>query len=298
MLSIFTIPKPFEGLNRVLQRNAIKSWMQLQPQCEIMLFGDDYYVAETAHEFGIQHNPVIDKNEFGTPLLSSAFTSAQKLAQNDLLVYSNSDIIFTSDLIDAVSQINQPSFLLCGRRWDVDIKEELNFDDREWIGKIHKKIKEAGKLHGPSGIDYFIFPRNLVRMPDFAVGRPGWDSWLLYYARSKRIPVIDATQAITAIHQNHDYSHSKFGEKGRAAGPELLHNIQLAGGYGCMLTLREAEWLLGKNGLRRPEFPRRFFYILSQYYFWRAILSAKRQAQERVSRLLKGSKHLQMRTPI
>jgi hypothetical protein len=140
------------------------------------------------------------------------------------------------------------------------------------------KLKKSGTLHGFSGLDYFIFKKKSISMPPFAVGRPGWDNWLVYNMRSRGIPVIDTTAVITAVHQNHDYSHSKFGEKKRVGGPELQSNVKLAGGVTCMVTLRDADWVLGKNGLKRPRFPRRLFPMLSLFLPWRMLLSLKRHS--------------------
>ena len=279
MLTIFTIPKPFKGHDNIIQRNAIQSWLKLRPRCEIIISGDDAGVAETAHELGVKHIASIEKNEFGTPLLSSAFSSAQKLAENNILMYTNSDVVFFQDLIEAIKRIDKPSFLLCGRRWDLDIEEEIDFTNNGWTDKLLERVKSEGKLHGLSGMDYFVFPRNSVDMPAFAVGRPGWDTWLIYNMRSRRVPVINATDAITVIHQNHDFTHSKFGEKNRVGGPEWQRNIEIAGGLTNMLTLRDASWVLGESGLRRPDFTARIFSILSIYYPWRFLLALKRKIQ-------------------
>ena len=113
-------------------------------------------------------------------------------------------------------------------------------------------------------------------MPDFSVGRPGWDGWLVYDIRMRKIPVIDATEAITVIHQNHDYSHSKFPEKNRVGGPELRKNTILAGGGANMMTLRDADWALNKEGIERPKLPLRILSFLSLYYPWRWLLGFKR----------------------
>jgi hypothetical protein len=48
-------------------------------------------------------------------------------------------------------------------------------------------------------------------MPPLAIGRFWWDNWLLWKARSLGAPVLDATTVVTAIHQNHDYSHTTYG---------------------------------------------------------------------------------------
>jgi len=279
MLSIFTIPKPFQGHNNIIQTNAIQSWLKLHPRCEIILFGNDDGVAETAKELGVKHIPSIEKNEFGTPLLSSVFSSAQKLAENDILMYANADIIFFQDLIEAVRRVDISSFLMCGRRWDLDVKEEIDFENKQWNEELLDKVKNNGKPHGLSGMDYFVFPRSTIDMPGFAVGRPGWDTWLIYNMRSRRLPVINATDAITVVHQNHDFSHSKFGGTKRVEGPEWQRNIDIAGGLTNMMTLRDADWVLSKNGLKRPDFLARIFSMLSLFFPWRVLLALKRKLQ-------------------
>ena len=41
MLTFFSTPKPFVGHIDVIQRNALRSWRQIHPDIEILLFGDD-----------------------------------------------------------------------------------------------------------------------------------------------------------------------------------------------------------------------------------------------------------------
>lgn len=280
MLTIFTIPKPFHGHINIIQRNAILSWLQLRPPCEVILFGDDEGVAETAKEFGVLHIPKIEKNAFGTPFLSSAFNLAQRSARNEILVYVNADIILMSDLISAVQMITKPLFLMSGRRWDLNIKEGINFDENYWEERLKNQVLMNGKLHRPSGMDYCVFPRNLQHnFPLFAVGRPGWDNWLIYRIRSMKIPMIDATGMINIVHQNHDYSHSIYGKKQRVVGPERQESVKLAGGFSNMLTLRDADWVVTPQGLKKPKFPRSLLIKFSLFYPWRLFLLIKRMIQ-------------------
>lgn len=279
MISIFTIPKAFVGHSAIIQRNAIRSWLQLEPNCEIMLLGDDPGVEDAARDLGIMHIPSIDRNQFGTPLLSSAFSTAQQIANNDIIMYVNSDIIFFQQFIDVMKTINFPRFLLCGKRWDLDVQNEIDFSHSAWVDEFLLRLRSQGKPHGHSGLDYFIFRRTSVNMRSFAVGRPGWDNWLIYDMRRKKIPVVDASKVIIAIHQNHDYSHSEFGEKKRVGGPEWAENIKMAGGLTNMLTLRDADWLMTKEGPERPSFARRIHPLLSLWYPWRLLLVVKRKLQ-------------------
>ncbi len=62
MLTIFTVPKPFRGHIKVIQTNAIRSWLLLRPECEVILFGNDEGTAEIACELGRRHIPNIDCN--------------------------------------------------------------------------------------------------------------------------------------------------------------------------------------------------------------------------------------------
>jgi len=57
VLTLFTIPKAFNGHIAVIQRNAIQSWMRLHPEIEIILFGADEGTAEAAREFGLRYEP-------------------------------------------------------------------------------------------------------------------------------------------------------------------------------------------------------------------------------------------------
>ncbi len=283
MLTIFTIPKPFrEGHINIIQRNAVKSWLKLVPKCQIILFGDDEGVAEAAKEFGVLHIPNVKKTEFGTPLLDDVFNSARKLASNDFLAYVNADIIFLegNSILRALQSVNFPSFLMSGRRWDLNMEKEINFDEPDWDKNLRDLTAKDGVLHGFSGMDYFIFPKNLQHnILSFAVGRPGWDSWLVYHMRASKIPVIDATEAITIIHQNHNYSHSIWGKKKRVEGPETKKNIKLAGGPSYFCTLRDADWVLTQGGLGKPKFPRGILPQLTLFYPWRQLLSIKRKLQ-------------------
>ena len=113
-------------------------------------------------------------------------------------------------------------------------------------------MREHGTLAFAFSIDYFVFPRDLFReIPPFAIGRPRWDNWMLYRARSLRVPLIDATQVMMAVHQNHDYAHHPQGKDGVSHGDEAVINEKLAGGLVHWFTLDDATYLLTPEKLRR-----------------------------------------------
>ena len=251
MLTLFSTPKPFRQQIGVIQTNAIQSWLILRPECEIILIGDEEGTAEVASRFGIRHIPDVECNEYGTPLVSSVFSIAQDIANHQLMCYVNTDIILMSDFLPAVQRIHKWPFLMIGHRRDIELNEPVNFDDAQWESWLRARVVEYSKFR-PHGLDYFLFPRGLYEgIPPFAIGRTGWDNWLVYWARSLKVPVIDATKAITVVHQNHDYSHHPQGKAGVWKGPEKKRNIELMGGSKYSFDVKHATFLLTPKGIRR-----------------------------------------------
>jgi hypothetical protein len=254
MLTIFAIPKAFSDPRiSLIQQNAIQSWLALPESCEIILFGNDPGTAEVAAEFGLQHIPQVKCNEHGTPLLNSLFETAQTVGHHDLMAYVNADIILMSDLVSAIRRIPMSSFLMVGQRWDLDVDEAINFKEAHLEKKLRDRVNKGGILHGPTGIDYFVFQRGLWKdIPPFAIGRTYWDNWLIYRARFLRVPVIDATQAVMVVHQNHGFVHPQ-GKEGLWQGPEAQANIKLTNNYAYTFTLTDTDWILTTSSLQRPQ---------------------------------------------
>lgn len=243
LITIFTSPKPFTDPHiNVIQRNAIRSWLELGSEVEVLLLGDEKGMEEFASEFGIKQIKAIEFNQLGTPLISSLFQTARDNSESELLAYVNADIILFPDFIStAKSMLEQhKKFLLVGQRWDLEITKELEFK-AGWNEKLHKLISDEGKLHLPSGSDYFLYTRSVfTKVPEFTIGRAGWDNWFIYHAVTQPWIVVDATNSITVIHQNHDYSHFPD-KKAHYTQPESFENIKVAGGRKNMYFLYDVK---------------------------------------------------------
>jgi hypothetical protein len=260
LLTIFTAPKPFIHPHiSLIQRNAIRSWHHLGEQVNVLLIGDEPGTAEFAADEGIQHIPEVTCNAFGTPLVSSIFELARRASNSPLLAYVNADIILTPQFLETARQVYSQveEFLIVGQRYDLDLQEPLDFSGG-WDFYLLSDVQIRGRLHPPAGSDYFIFPRAcFTEIPNFAIGRAGWDNWMLYRARTQHYAVVDATSSIVVIHQDHDYSHLPDGRPHYHL-PESLENTRLAGGPRTTFTLADAECLLQNGFIRRiPLQPRK-----------------------------------------
>jgi len=243
MLTIFSTPKPFQGHESVIQRNALGSWVRLDSECEVLLFGDEPGSAEIAEQLGVRHVPEIRHSEFGTKRLDHIFACAQEMAKHDILCYANCDVILLPPFCEAVTRVAawSPQFLMVGRRWDTPLIQAVDFGATGWDAQLRDFAMRSGKLQLPYAVDYFAFSRGLYRdLPPFAVGRVHWDHWLVWKARSMRVPVVDASADVLAIHQNHDYAYHSGGLPGVKADIESKRNRQLAGGQIHLYTIDHA----------------------------------------------------------
>jgi len=260
-LTLFAVPKPFHGHIGVIQRNAIGSWLRLGPNCEVVLFGDEDGTAEAAHDLGARHVPRVERNEFGTPLLSSVFDQVEALADG-ALCYVNSDIILLDDFVPALRRVQarRSRYLMIGQCWDGTLERAIDFDDARWRDRLRELVATTDLRHKWS-IDYFAFPRGLYGdIPPFAVGRAWFDNWLVWTARELRAAVVDATASVTAIHQRHDYAHVSGGQDWAYKGPEATENFRIGGSLGRVGSTRDATYILTRRRLRRQPSPLTFGY--------------------------------------
>ena len=254
MITLFSIPKAFAGPFARIQRNALGSWRALSPEIDIIVLGDEQGSAEAARAVGARHLPEVELTSAGTPRVDAVFAAAERAAPTDLLAYVNADILLLPDFLAGVEVAARrlPRFLMVGRRWDLDFEDTIDFADLGWEANLRRTVRERAVLHKPWGIDYFVFRRGLWReMPPFAVGRTMWDNWLIFSARAQHVPVVDATAAVTAVHQNHDYSHAGGGRQEVWKGPEAKRNMALAGGLDHFFTIDDATHRLRAGRLTR-----------------------------------------------
>ncbi len=255
LITLFSAPKPFTDPHiATIQRNAIKSWTLL-PDVEVILLGEEPGLDEAARELGVKRIPNVTRNENGTPLISSMFQLARENSNSDLLCIINADMILRSNFVEAGKQAIKlkDKFVLLSQRWDLDITEPLDFSG-DWAHRLSSFVHCQGTLHRPAGSDFFLFPKSCyTSIPDFAIGRAGWDNWMIYKARKEKWPVIDCTPSVMIVHQIHDYSHLPGG-KSHHEHPDTNENIRLAGGQAAIrYTILDSTHRLIDGKLARPK---------------------------------------------
>jgi hypothetical protein len=236
----------------VIQANALRSWAALGDRVEIIVLGDEQGAAQAVKDAGARHLVDVERNELGTPLLNSVFGLAAEAARFDRMAYLNADVMLVDDFLPAVDRVSDAlrRYLIVGQRWDLKVDDPIDFEGN---GKraLSARLENEGRRHPPAGSDYFVFPRGAFPpMPAFAVGRAGWDNWMIYAARHAGWPVVDASDAITVIHQDHDYAHLPGG-RSHYRLPESHRNVALGGGRETIFTLRDANWSLDCEELHK-----------------------------------------------
>lgn len=257
-LTIFSAPKPFTNPHiNIIQRNAIQSWQQLGSDVDVILVGEEPGLEAAAETFGVRYFPNVERNEWGTPLVSSIFKLARDASDSPYLAYVNADILLFQDFVKVTHQVAAQTerFLAVGQRWDLDITQPIIFEGN-WDSRLKEQTLTQGELHRPAGSDYFIYPRSLfVDMPDFAIGRAGWDNWMIYKALRNHWQVIDATSSLMIVHQNHDYSHLPGGVPHYDL-EETRINAALGGGQANMFMTLDTNYELVNGKVCRSRWSR------------------------------------------
>lgn len=255
-LTIFTIPKPFEGTYGIMQKNAIMSWHAALKPKDIFLFGGE---EDVCRRYGCTRKNVELNREFNVPRVDTTFERAQKDATTSLMAFFNTDMIFGPEFAEVIEMVSAKfeRFLIIGQKTDIDFIEPIDFSDEDWWGKLSRFAAKKGVLHGKCGLDYFVFPRGKVYrgstdqplspksieglIQPYMIGRKTWDNAMMWIVALQGIPVIDATKAILAFHPHVALLRVK-------SGPPYDYNRRLGGKAGRYGRTNLAIWELTEDG--------------------------------------------------
>jgi len=257
--TIFITPQGFVGAAERRQRRAIVSWQKLNPPPTIVLMGQGERYEEVSKELGLIINSHLDLNLVKMPLAGSLLHVATN-AETDISVIINSDVILTQSFVDGLFRVSDhfDDWFLTGAR--IDIPNQLpihlepmhkDFSDKE----LTTYAKQKGVLHSAGGADYFVWNNrrngtrvNLIHgnMPPFIRGKSKFDNWIVHeVVQAGYRKTIDGTEAIVAVHVDHEYSGVRgkesakkfkngttFWMKNKGNDWQIYHNSNIARTHG------------------------------------------------------------------
>ena len=207
LITLFTTFRNAEA-KAATYRNTIRNWGLLAPYVRPVLYytvGDDY-LTEFArmHGWAVYKCPRVGKRDL--PILRSMFLHAQSINRTTTFYgYANSDILFDRNLVSTLEGLKNDSYrfkqlLVIGTRVNYQFKQNHEIHS---LTSIYQYVRN-GTLFNQNAQDYFIsthsgYPWDSI--PDFVVGRVGYDNWLVATAVRRNISVVDATPTLSALHQ-------------------------------------------------------------------------------------------------
>lgn len=245
MITFLCSPKPFLGPAKVHQYRAIQSWQAAVPGADIFLYGDSAGIDEAGADLGATVVRNVACATSRVPYFGAIADHASRYGKYDWQIYLNGDILLRG-ILSAFEQILIPQFLLIGERIDLDEDIYVDVSVPEWKTELSglARLRQA-RLHGPTGIDYFAFNRGQWDgLQEVVVGRGGYDNALLAYCLRRRIPIIDGTKVVFALHQFHGYGHVSGGQKTVFTGSDAERNYAAAGGKHSAALISDADFFL------------------------------------------------------
>jgi len=252
-LTIFAAPREFIGDFDRIQRNAIFSWTCLDPKPEVIVFGGGPTAATAAADLGVQFVGDLPCTASGAPLLDALFEQAQATAASDVIAYANPDVIFLQDVADRLQELDRKFglYIAVGAPRNAAFTHALHGRESDWMSELGPALATATQPASGSGADLFVFPKgSLDPIPHVAIGRLGWDNWLLWRCAINPLPSIDITDAATLVHQDHSGSthRGSLAATHELFGADVAHNMSHIGPLEAIARRSEIGYEIKRDG--------------------------------------------------
>ena len=212
-----------DPIRKEIHHRTINNWVKLSPWIRPVLFvdasGDNTQWGRIAQEKGwIVHKLDAHAMRNGVPMIRDIFVRLQDISSTPYIGYANADVLFDDNLnatltyIDHAKHIiSRKPIMVVGRRRNANVTVH-NLGDGGDLLRVNR-LAENLKLFKVQAMDYFIMSRGSYQwnhIPDFVVGRIGYDNWLVGKVMGRNHTVIDASRTINCVHQT--------GEDGNTSG--------------------------------------------------------------------------------
>lgn len=250
---LFSSPKPRRADTEAVQISAFRSWRRIFPNARILLFGEGATWESFAREQALELAGALPLGAEGGEVIRFLFEKVSGLAGDGLAMYLNSDILLDSSALTAVASLESlpapwvaSARRCCLTQWTGPaLKQEADWQE------FYRRACEEGVWGEACAMDMFLFRGlSFETMPPFLIGHRGWDNWMIYHARSQKIPVLDISRAMRVIHCDHDYAYAQ-GSRDFTQRPQARedHNLHLLGGEAKLFHLGHATHELRSGSL-------------------------------------------------
>ena len=211
-----------------VNNNTLFNWKNL-PNVNLVIFSNCSTVQYYAKLANWHVLPVLVEAA-NAPVLPNMFQSVMREFDSDFYGYANADLLFTDDLVTTLETILcemdfTRSLLVVGKRTNIPASYITQEGALSWeFLKI--SAENYGTLFQPDAEDYFITEKNFPwgGFLPLAVGRRGYDNWIVTFSRQNNIPVIDVSGSVLCLHQTLE-SRGNF--EGLNKGDNNLYNLDI-----------------------------------------------------------------------
>eukprot|EP00039_Didymoeca_costata_P022802 m.5215 g.5215 ORF g.5215 m.5215 type:complete len:524 (+) comp3253_c0_seq1:232-1803(+) len=208
----------------ILQRGAASTLAVLRPTVLTIL---DLELPDSLMPDPTMPRVHCPSNDQGTPRLKSLFGHAEMVARrlrSPWAGFINADIAVDTSLTRVLEAIthetsDDDAVLVIGQRLNMhnasshaEALHKIRLDTSRSLASLRSAMKLAlvgmsrnkeNRWMGETAMDYFFFKPGTFDwddIPEFMVGRIGWDSWIVQWAIDHGVKVIDSTPRIHAAH--------------------------------------------------------------------------------------------------
>ena len=244
-----------EKLQIMSQHHILNQYRHMSRQYNMMtlLYSNDQQHSILADSMHLDHiNTITEYNHMFK--LHDLFHTSQYIAQQrhcNNLMYTNSDILYNTEqlheLINVITSYQFYAYAAVGVRNNVNlyVQQQLlnryrdinntshaihNITQPQWI---YNYFAGSSQRYRADAIDYMIYSINMIdlhQIPNFILGRIGYDNYLLHYCNQKakhnnNVVTIDIGNILHALHLDHSaVSHTES-----HVHPDNMINIKLGG---------------------------------------------------------------------
>ncbi len=130
---------------------------------------------------------------------------------------------------------------MVGQRWDTLIDHWSMPSGPQWWAETNERSSHprASSTRSSGSTTSVSPPGSMTTFPRSSSAGPGYDNWLVWRARHTPIPIVDASLAVTAVHQRHDYAQYG-GTKNHVWTEDAQRNADLIGDRRRLYTIGHA----------------------------------------------------------